>query len=129
MVVSILHHTGQSPWQRIIQPKYQCAKVERQQKMMNSSGNHKIKKGLYIYMIMIYIYHSYPWTFLVAQTVKKLHARQEIRVWSLGRSSGEGHGNPLQYSCLENPMDQRSLAGYSLWGHKESIQLSNTYSC
>ena len=24
----------------------------------------------------------------------------------LGRSSGEGHGNPLQYSCLENPMDR-----------------------
>ena len=24
-----------------------------------------------------------------------------------GRSSGEGHGNPLQYSCLENPMDRR----------------------
>ena len=24
----------------------------------------------------------------------------------LGRSSGEGNGNPLQYSCLENPMDQ-----------------------
>ena len=23
----------------------------------------------------------------------------------LGRSLGEGHGNPLQYSCLENPMD------------------------
>ena len=23
-----------------------------------------------------------------------------------GRSSGEGHGNPLQYSCLENPMDR-----------------------
>ena len=23
----------------------------------------------------------------------------------LGRSSGEGNGNPLQYSCLENPMD------------------------
>ena len=23
-----------------------------------------------------------------------------------GRSSGGGHGNPLQYSCLENPMDQ-----------------------
>jgi len=29
----------------------------------------------------------------------------------LGRSPGEGHGNPLQYSCLENPMD-RGLAGY-----------------
>ena len=27
----------------------------------------------------------------------------------LGRSSGGGHGNPLQYSCLENPHEQRSL--------------------
>ena len=25
-----------------------------------------------------------------------------------GRSSGEGNGNPLQYSCLENPMDRRA---------------------
>ena len=38
----------------------------------------------------------------------------------LGRSSREGHGNPLQYSCRENPHGQRSLADYSLWGHKES---------
>ena len=37
----------------------------------------------------------------------------------LGKSSGGGHGNPPQYSCLENPHGQRSLAGYSLWGHKE----------
>ena len=35
-----------------------------------------------------------------------------------GRSPGEGHGNPLQYSCLEDPMD-RGVAGYSPWGHKE----------
>ena len=26
----------------------------------------------------------------------------------LGRSLGGGHGNPLQYSCLENPMDRRA---------------------
>ena len=26
----------------------------------------------------------------------------------LGRSPGEGHGNPLQYSCLENPLDRRT---------------------
>ena len=32
----------------------------------------------------------------------------------------EGHGHPLQYSCLENPHGQRSLMGYSPWGHKES---------
>ena len=38
----------------------------------------------------------------------------------LGRSPGEGHGNPLQYSCLENPHGHRSLAGYNPWGHKES---------
>ena len=38
----------------------------------------------------------------------------------LGRSSGEEHGNPLQYSCLENPHGQRILIGYSPWGHKES---------
>ena len=31
-----------------------------------------------------------------------------------------GHGNPLQYSCLENPHGQRRLAGYSPEGHKES---------
>ena len=38
----------------------------------------------------------------------------------LGRSPGGGHGNPLQYSCLENPHGQRNLAGYSPWGLKES---------
>ena len=32
---------------------------------------------------------------------------------------GEGNGNPLQYSCLENLTGQRSLVGYSPWGHKE----------
>ena len=38
----------------------------------------------------------------------------------LKRSPGEGHGNPLQYSCLENPRGQRSLEGYSPWGFRES---------
>ena len=38
----------------------------------------------------------------------------------LGRSPGRGHGNPLQYSCLENPHGQRSLSGCSPWGRKES---------
>ena len=37
----------------------------------------------------------------------------------LGRSPGGGHGNSLQYSCLENPHGERSLVGYSPWGHKE----------
>ena len=37
-----------------------------------------------------------------------------------GRSPGGGNGNPLQYSCLENPRGQRSLVGYSPWVRKES---------
>ena len=37
----------------------------------------------------------------------------------LGRSPGGGHGNPFQYSGLENPHGQRSLVGNSPWGHKE----------
>ena len=36
------------------------------------------------------------------------------------RSSGEGNGNPLQYSCLENPMDGRAWQAKSPWGCKES---------
>ena len=45
---------------------------------------------------------------LVAQLVKDLPAMQETRVQSLGweDSPGEGNGNPLQYSCLENPMER-----------------------
>ena len=37
-----------------------------------------------------------------------------------GRFPGEGNGNPLQYSCLDESHGQRTLAGYSPWGHKES---------
>ena len=32
--------------------------------------------------------------------------RDKGSVSGLGRSPGEGHGNPLQYSCLGNPMDR-----------------------
>ena len=34
-------------------------------------------------------------------------------ILGLGRFLGRGHGNPLQYSCLENPHGQGNLAGYS----------------
>ena len=36
--------------------------------------------------------------------------------------SGEGHGNLLQYSCMENPHVQRSLIGYSSWGQTAKSQ-------
>ena len=38
-----------------------------------------------------------------------------------GRSPGEGNGNPLQCSCLENPMDRGAWWANSPWGHKESV--------
>ena len=34
--------------------------------------------------------------------------------------TGEGNGNPIQYSCLENPRDGGSLVGCRLWGRIES---------
>ena len=73
------------------------------------------------------------WASLVAQLVKNLSAMQETWVRSLcwEDSLEESQSNPFQYSCLENPYGQRSLAGYSPWGHKESDtseQLSTAHS-
>ena len=48
-------------------------------------------------------------------------------ITGMGRSLGVGHGNPLRYSCLENPHGQRSLAGYSPWCHKESDMTKRTH--
>ena len=64
---------------------------------------------------------QYSWASLVAQIVKNPPAMWETWVQSLGWEDfpGGGHGNPLQYSCLENPLGQRRLMG-SPWGCKES---------
>ena len=53
--------------------------------------------------------------------VKNPPANAEDTGWipGLGRSSGEGNGNPLQYSYLGNPTDRGAWGGYSPWGHKE----------
>ena len=51
--------------------------------------------------------YTYMWTSLVVQMVRNLPTMYETQVWSLSRRSpGEGNGNPLQYSCLENPKDR-----------------------
>ena len=46
-----------------------------------------------------------PW---VAQMIENLPVMQETQIRSLGQevTPREGNGNPLQYSCLENPMDR-----------------------
>ena len=43
----------------------------------------------------------------------------------LGRSPGEGNANPLQYSCLENPMDRGAWWATVLGITKSQTQLSN----
>ena len=70
--------------------------------------------------------------FLVDSVVKNLPAKAGVTVGvdsvpGLGRSSGGENGHPLQYSCLEQSHGQRSLAGYSPWGCKESDMTEATW--
>ena len=53
-------------------------------------------------------------------TVIHLQCRRSGFYPRLGRSLGGRHGNIIEYSCLQNPHGQRSLAGHSPQGHKES---------
>ena len=46
-------------------------------------------------------------------------ARDTGSILGSGRSAKGRHDNLLQYTCLENPHEERSLEGYSPWGHKE----------
>ena len=57
-----------------------------------------------------------------ASAYNAYHVGDPGSIPGLGRSPGEGNGNPLQYSCLENPMDGGTSpwSGYSPWGRKES---------
>ena len=65
---------------------------------------------------------------LAAQMIKNLPTIQETQVGLVpgsGRSPAEGNGSPLQYSCLENPMD-RGAWGAPLHGvTKSQTQLSD----
>ena len=64
---------------------------------------------LMLFNVLLQHNHS-MWTSQVALVVKNLPANADVReagsIPGSGRSPGGGHGNPLQYSCLENPMDR-----------------------
>ena len=77
--------------------------------------------------------HTHPQLFLPSVTFLLLgfpggpdskesayNGRDQGSIPGSGRSPGEGNGNPLRYSYLENFLDRGSLVGYSPWGHKES---------
>ena len=55
-----------------------------------------------------------PWGRSEWDTTERLHFHFSLSC------IGEGNGNPLQYSCLENPMGRGSLGGCRLWGRAES---------
>ena len=62
---------------------------------------------------------------MVTHTVKNMPALQEDSIPGLGRSPGGGHSNPLQYSCLENPMDRGAWQATVHEVTKSWTQLSN----
>ena len=72
--------------------------------------------------------HSYSgtWGFQVALVVKNLPAnagdvRDASSIPGSGRSPGAGHGNPLQYSCLENSVDRGAW-----WAIVHGVEKSHT---
>ena len=70
------------------------------------------------------------WGFLVDAMVKNLPANAGDAVDAglipgLGRSPGEGNGNPLQYSCLGNPMDRGAWQATVHGVTKNQTQLSD----
>ena len=105
---------------------YMMINTPVQNMLLEKSSSMSFAKSIfsYIYISYNYIYlcihtytHTHTYTHQVALVVKSLPAnmldlRDSGSILGLGRSPGEGHGNPLQYSCLENPHRQRSLMGY-----------------
>ena len=55
------------------------------------------------------------------------HVRDVGSIPGLGRSPGGGQGIPLQYSCLENPMDRGAC--FTPWGHMELDMTEVTHAC
>ena len=68
----------------------------------------------------------------MAPVVKNLPAnagdtRDTSSVTGLGRSPAEGNGDPLQFSCLENPTDRGAWGGYSPWDCKKLDKHTHTH--
>ena len=65
-------------------------------------------------LLQVALLHSFLWLsnilFPGGSVVKNLPAMAGDTglIPGLGRSPGEGNGNPIQYSCLENPMDRET---------------------
>ena len=76
----------------------------------------------YIYMYF-YIYKGFPGS--SAGKEFTCNAGDLGSIPGLGRSPGKGNGNPLQYSCLENPMDRGAWQSTVHGVAKSRAQLSD----
>ena len=78
-------------------------------------------------MIQEEIDRLFPFSILFPHLVKSLLEMQETWVRSLDWEDppGGGHGNPLQYSCLENPKDRGAWWAIVLGVTKSRTQLNN----
>ena len=68
-----------------------------------------VDSSTYIHIVVLYIVYMYIYTGFPGSSVLKnppANAGDMGSIPGSGRSPGEGNGNPLQYSCLENPMDR-----------------------
>ena len=76
--------------------------------------------------LSLYVYY-YRDDFTIAQTVKNLacNAGDQGLIPGLGSSFGDGNGNPLQYSCLENSMDRETWQATVHGVTKSRTRLSN----
>ena len=129
--------TGESPWTEPsgLHANYRVTKSRPRRSgqhstqliynIVSGSGVQRSDSVLYKY---IYIYKQLGSQ--VVLTVKNPpakagHIRDSGSIPGSGRSPGEGNGNPLQYSRLENSMDGGSLAGNNPRGRKESDMTEN----
>ena len=83
----------------------------------NFSLSTKIVMPSHISSLLLF-YLGLPWCSDGRESACNSGDLDSISGWE--RSPGGGHGNPLQYSCLESPMDRRAWWATVHGGHKES---------
>ena len=128
-VISALGWGGFDPWSGKFHTPQGAAKTNS----YNSVGTVIViffKK--FICLVLVEAHKGLPSLALVVKNppANAENVREAGLVPGSGRSSGGGHSNTLQYSCLENPMDRmdrKAWWGYSPWGHKELGATENLF--
>ena len=95
------------PWSPLSQPRDSLLSSPVYQGMTRSLGGEAQEKG-------------FPQVALVVKNPNAKDNRDVSSIPGSGRSLAGGHGNPLQYSCLENPTDRGAWRATVQGGPKES---------